>query len=598
MVTRRSLPLRLPFSLKFSLKRPDSPGLIFLALAAAIAANLLPIEVFYGSQFLLGQAFAVLALLMTGRWGILIGLIASIVTIRTLGHPWLIPVVTAELVWLQTILHSPAGVSDDKENGRIVLVDIGFWAILGVPMILLLYGVVMQLNASSLLVEALTVSVNGIINVLLGFMLYLLIRASGWRSEKEAPISLRGLCSASLLFAILLPSLLITNLFSRQLQVSARTGVEKSMDVMAQMLIDTPRSRLQRTGDLLPTQQVAFAFSGAEENRGWFFSDPNLFDELENDYQPSAQPPGGAGHLSLLLPKRPMPLQEKRLLGYWRYDLPQLTLVQPAGEMVLWLRQEAFWSVGLLAGVVLVGAFLSDATGVLLAGQFRAVVTPLAGHPPALDEAMPRLAPSRLRELNVMVRLLNGRILRANNLARALQRSNRELAASQRELERLSSTDTLTGCFNRRELYRRLEEEIRRCHACGDDLACICFDIDHFKAVNDTYGHPTGDAVLRGVSHLVRSRLRSGDCFCRSGGEEFTLLLTSCPRDDARNVAELLRSSIADLWIEHEHTALRVTVSLGVTAFLTDDDAESLLSRADRALYRAKQEGRDRVIVV
>jgi diguanylate cyclase (GGDEF)-like protein len=293
-----------------------------------------------------------------------------------------------------------------------------------------------------------------------------------------------------------------------------------------------------------------------------------------------------------------MPLQEKRLQGYWRYDLPQLTLVQPAGEMVLWLRQEAFWSVGLLAGVLLVGAFLSDATGVLLARQFRAVVAPVQGHPPALDEAMPRLAPSRLRELNVMVRLLNGRILRANNLARALQRSNRELAASQEELERLSSTDTLTGCFNRRELYRRLEEEIRRCQVGGDDLACVCFDIDHFKAVNDTYGHPTGDAVLRGVSHLVRSRLRSGDCFCRSGGEEFTLLLTSCPRDDARNVAELLRSSIADLWIEHEHTALRVTVSLGVTAFLADDDAEALLSRADRALYRAKQEGRDRVIVV
>jgi diguanylate cyclase (GGDEF)-like protein len=104
--------------------------------------------------------------------------------------------------------------------------------------------------------------------------------------------------------------------------------------------------------------------------------------------------------------------------------------------------------------------------------------------------------------------------------------------------------------------------------------------------------------VLRGVSHLVRSRLRSGDCFCRSGGEEFTLLLTSCPRDDARNVAELLRSSIADLWIEHEHTALRVTVSLGVTALVLEDDAETLLGRADRALYRAKQEGRDRVIVV
>ncbi|MEB3321488.1 MAG: GGDEF domain-containing protein, partial [Synechococcaceae cyanobacterium] len=327
-------------------------------------------------------------------------------------------------------------------------------------------------------------------------------------------------------------------------------------------------------------------------------SDPNLFDELEHDYQPSAQQPGGAGRLRLLLPKRPMPLQEKRLQGYWRVDLPQLTLVQPAGEMVLWLRQEAFWSVGLLAVVVLVGAFLSDAAGGLLARQFRAVVAPVQGHPPALDEAMPRLAPSRLRELNVMVRLLNGRILRANNLARALQRSNRELAASQEELERLSSTDTLTGCFNRRELYRRLEEEIRRCQVSDDDLACVCFDIDHFKAVNDTYGHPTGDAVLRGVSHLVRSRLRSSDCFCRSGGEEFTLLLTSCPRDDARNVAELLRSSIADLWIEHEHTALRVTVSLGVTAFLADDDAESLLSRADRALYRAKQEGRDRVIVV
>jgi diguanylate cyclase (GGDEF)-like protein len=186
-----------------------------------------------------------------------------------------------------------------------------------------------------------------------------------------------------------------------------------------------------------------------------------------------------------------------------------------------------------------------------------------------------------------------------NSLTRALRRSNLALKSSKQQLQKLSSTDPLTGCGNRRELFRRLEEEIRRSRRLSAPLACIALDVDHFKWINDGHGHPAGDLVLQAVSATLRQRLRGGDCLCRSGGEEFTLLLPGCPEPAAMKLAEELRLAIRNLRIPYADQSLQVSVSLGVTGLLDGrDDGESLLSRADRALYRAKQTGRDRVVLL
>ena len=113
-------------------------------------------------------------------------------------------------------------------------------------------------------------------------------------------------------------------------------------------------------------------------------------------------------------------------------------------------------------------------------------------------------------------------------------------------MHHLSTTDPLTGCYNRRELIRRLNEEIARADRQEGELSYLCFDIDFFKRVNDTYGHAMGDAVLVNVADAIRSRLRATDCFCRSGGEEFTILLPNCSSEAGRNYAELQRLGVAD----------------------------------------------------
>jgi len=127
-------------------------------------------------------------------------------------------------------------------------------------------------------------------------------------------------------------------------------------------------------------------------------------------------------------------------------------------------------------------------------------------------------------------------------------------------------------------------------------VAVAIFDLDHFKAVNDTYGHAIGDAVLVEVSRRAKSLLRPADLIARIGGEEFALLLPDTAANDAQAVAERIRANIAEAPIDAAGTRLAISASFGVTTFAADSESfENALSRADAALYTAKQGGRNRV---
>lgn len=152
-----------------------------------------------------------------------------------------------------------------------------------------------------------------------------------------------------------------------------------------------------------------------------------------------------------------------------------------------------------------------------------------------------------------------------------------------------ATQDPLTGLKNRRAFESDLEERLA-----GGRVALLVFDLDHFKSINDTHGHPTGDAVLRHVAAVLQSGLRSVDCAYRLGGEEFGVLLPLAKPKIAADVAERLRSLIADSEVD----GIRVTTSVGV-AVAADESAtvESLYTEADRALYRAKRNGRNQVVL-
>ena len=163
------------------------------------------------------------------------------------------------------------------------------------------------------------------------------------------------------------------------------------------------------------------------------------------------------------------------------------------------------------------------------------------------------------------------------------------------ELYRQSREDALTGLPNRRDFSERLAEECRRAERFGQSLCIAMVDIDHFKQVNDAYGHATGDKVLIEVAHRLRSALRAGDIVARFGGEEFAALLPQATAADADGLCERLRAAVAASPVAIGADARAVTVSVGFTAYAPPEHADEALARADARLYAAKTSGRNRV---
>lgn len=181
-----------------------------------------------------------------------------------------------------------------------------------------------------------------------------------------------------------------------------------------------------------------------------------------------------------------------------------------------------------------------------------------------------------------------------------LARTIRELEESKQLLAEQATTDTLTRLKNRRCFFNHAEVDLQRCKRAQCDLSVAMLDIDHFKRVNDRYGHPAGDQVLVAVAGVLRRLLRAGDTPARLGGEEFALLLPQTHRLGAAVLAERIRAAIeAEPLTLADGRALRVTVSIGVAtqAAAELDSVEPLLVAADRRLYLAKQAGRNRICV-
>ena len=165
-------------------------------------------------------------------------------------------------------------------------------------------------------------------------------------------------------------------------------------------------------------------------------------------------------------------------------------------------------------------------------------------------------------------------------------------------LERLAAIDPLTDAYNRRFGLGRLREEYSRAVRAEAPFGILMVDIDHFKAVNDTYGHLVGDRVLRAVAGACRRVVREGDVLVRYGGEEFLVLLPGAGRDDVLQIAERIRRAVSETTVEDGTSRLNVTVSVGATTFRdTVETPEALVALADRALYDAKDGGRNRLVL-
>ncbi|GGC82910.1 sensor domain-containing diguanylate cyclase [Undibacterium terreum] len=178
-----------------------------------------------------------------------------------------------------------------------------------------------------------------------------------------------------------------------------------------------------------------------------------------------------------------------------------------------------------------------------------------------------------------------------------LRAKDRELSASLNVMQKLATYDDLTGLLNRRALLARLQEEVERARRIVHPLSVIMLDLDHFKQINDTHGHMAGDVVLHGVGKFLRERLRVTDSAGRYGGEELCLILPGTSLEDAAAVAEKLRQALETAEFVTSAGSIAATASFGVVAGQPGPklSTSSLLDAADQAMYRAKENGRNRV---
>jgi len=186
-----------------------------------------------------------------------------------------------------------------------------------------------------------------------------------------------------------------------------------------------------------------------------------------------------------------------------------------------------------------------------------------------------------------------------DEMTRALQHRDAELKRAMQDLQEQAITDPLTGLLNRRYLREYLPRELMRAGRNGTTLALVMADIDHFKRINDAFGHDAGDLVLRELGTLLRNSVRASDIACRFGGEEFALVMPESSLEGARQKAEAIRAAVKALGLKYRELPLGpITASFGVALFpLHADKPDSLLRAADEALYHAKGGGRDRVMV-
>ncbi len=193
--------------------------------------------------------------------------------------------------------------------------------------------------------------------------------------------------------------------------------------------------------------------------------------------------------------------------------------------------------------------------------------------------------PIRFEELLLRMK----RVLRERHL-------NKERVRILGRLEKLAITDGLTKLYNLRHFYSQLEIEIDRCNRYGHSLALLLLDIDHFKIYNDTYGHLEGDQVLIRLGQIIKSCLRTMDSAYRYGGEEFTIILPETTGKEAQVVANRIKTAVElECFLPEPGKIFTITISIGVTEFLKKEPISEFIQRADKAMYKSKDEGRNRI---
>ena len=252
-------------------------------------------------------------------------------------------------------------------------------------------------------------------------------------------------------------------------------------------------------------------------------------------------------------------------------------------------------TISLIVGLLVVVGFAAYILGLTIVRPLNRLITAASQVASGnLDVNVPVVGRS---ELGYMTEVFNDMVTRLRQGREGLGAMNRTLRERNRELHELSITDSLTGLYNRKHLMEVLTKEVARSERYQRPLAVLMIDVDHFKLYNDTCGHLAGDEVLRNIAAIFRGCLRESDCVGRYGGEEFLIILPETVADDARRIADRIRSRLAEENFPADSKPVNITISGGIAIFPGNGRSpESLLRSADAALYQAKNHGRNQVV--
>jgi diguanylate cyclase (GGDEF)-like protein len=536
----------------------DLPWLALLS-GLAVLLNTLPVPFFYGIHVLLGSVPAILALLLwRGGWGVAIGVLASLQTWSLWGHPWAVVIFTLEMVWLWLGLRRFHGQPNREGNGRVVMLAMGYWLLLGAPLVFAFYGLVMRLDLANLLVVAVKQSFNGVLNTVLAFSVLILIRAVQAGRGEGPGLSLRGVIMALALLAVTLPTLVISITAGHQLQSAVQQGALEGLKTISLAVERVgPGDRSNRL--LIEQMGSDLAYRRIDANGQTASSDPALFQRLDGHYGDGGRSQVRIPDLALLIPREQAPVLHKWIKGYWSYSQQYdgrdgtslIQVVEPARPAVARLQLQSSQLLGASMAVLVLGALISAWVGERVERAFTAVV------------------PTRPRG------------------------------------SRPAITATEDG-----DLGQQLRMAWHRSRQSGEPLACLCLQIDGLAAIHQHCGQQVADHLLNDLSGVLRGRLRRNDQLYRSGDGGFVVLAKGCQGKAALRLAEGLQRVVSAVPLPTNPAAAprrsdpaAFSVSVGISSLDPDREApeqlnaDSLMTRARRALERARLQGNGQLVL-
>lgn len=320
-------------------------------------------------------------------------LIASLYTWKAWGQPWGILIFGTEALWQAVFVNRLSGPRENDLAGRVILADIVFWLLVGTPMVLILYGVVLQIDATNVAVTAAKQAVNGIADTLVAFLLFMLLQV--WRHRRgQGQLSLRGLVFSVVLASFTVPALALTFLSGNLLQGSAQEAVLDNLRTVAEAAARIDPRQLGGPSQVLPASSGATAFLLIDGEGRRISSNPRLFLRLEKPVLPAPRHRVRQDGLQMLVPRGQRPALKLWIQGHWSMSLTsggnRVQVVQPARATVLKLQAQSTTLLSTLLRLMLLGVLLSEVMAALVEGQIPllgASVPEIAGAPPGSPAA-------------------------------------------------------------------------------------------------------------------------------------------------------------------------------------------------------------------